>query len=494
MTTGDVEISILDGGGSVVVPSSSVQPVLGTSSSGTAGQVVASRNPNTIAGIFGAGPLVEDAAMSIAKGATVLAVKLPSATAGAATAVTSTALGGTSVVTVTGTPTDTAFVKMKVIVGGTIASAGSRVQVSYDAGRTYGPVIALGTANTLVLDRIGVSFAFAAGTLVAGATFTFGTTEPLGDAAGVLGALSALQASPYALTGWGAPISLAGVVVTGALAGTINGYVNTLATGKLFTRMIGSARDASGPAAYGGTAETEATWTSAVLADFGAADCKRITVGAGHYNMPLQIPSAVAGVPLMRRPFSWSLASRQTQIPIQRHAGRVRDGSLLDIVVDPVNDPNDGFVYHDERLNPTLDVGRFATARTRIKKQGYYCVNPNLMSATGSVYTLLPLGLVMDAACGIVYDVGQNDINEDIRLNRNGTIFENEAKAIESAMRIALQQQLVNKNALSDANVSVDRGSNVRNDKKVNVAVSIFSRGYLLEADISIGFASDNGT
>lgn len=486
-TSGDVELTILDGGASVVVPSASVQVVFGTSSSGTAGMVVASRNINTLISVFGYGPLLEACALVIARGGTVLAVKTTSNTPGAATAVTFVGTG-TSVVTVTGTPVDTYYAKVVVVKGGTIAAAGITFQVSLDAGRTYGPVFALGTATTFTIANTGITLNFAAGTLVVGDVATFATTQPLWNTAGVQAAVNALQASQYALVGWGS-MQLVGPVI-GADASTINGYLETLATGKIYTRILTCSRDASPVAAYGGTGESEAAWTTALGTSFSAVDAKRVLNTVGYYNMPTQIPNPHAGSPRYRRPLSMSLAARQVSIPPQRHAGRVKDGALLEVVVDPTNDPSDGFVYHDERLNPGFDVLRFTAARTRIKKTGFYIANPKLMSGIGSVFTILPLGQVMDIACGIVTDRGQNDINEDIRLNKSGTIFENEASTLEKRMRQDLLDDMVATNMLSDAAVVVDRDWNVKTSSKVKVSVTIWSRGYILEEDITIGFGT----
>lgn len=486
-TTGDVELTILDGGGTVVVPSASVQVVIGTSSAGTVAAPVAVRNVNSLVSTFGYGPMVEAAALAILAGGTVIAMKATSTTPGAQTAVTATALG-TSVVTVTGNAFDTYQVKMLVVAGGTIGTTGITFQISLDAGRNYGPVLALGTATTYAIPNTGLTLNFAAGTLTAAGTATFSTTEPLWNTAGILACLNALQSSQYGVIGWGS-MHIVGTM-SGANAATVQGYLNTLATGKIYTRAMTNARDAIMPVAWGGAGETEAVWTAAVLADFATLDAKRLDVHSGHYNMPSAIPNSAAGAPRYRRPLSFALAARQVTLQPQTHAGRVRDGALSNIVVDPTNDPADGFVYHDERLNPNFDNARFSSARTRIGLPGYYNVNPKLMAPIGSVFSLLPLGNVMDVGCTIVQQVGQRDINSDIRLNTNGTIYENEARSLEANFRQALNDQMLAQNMISGYAVAVDRGNNVQSTSIVKVAVTLYSRGYILEEQITIGYGN----
>jgi hypothetical protein len=169
----------------------------------------------------------------------------------------------------------------------------------------------------------------------------------------------------------------------------------------------------------------------------------------------------------------------------------VRDGQLSTIVVDPTNDPKDGFIYHDERINPGLDGARFCSARRRIGKGlGFYIANPNLMSSAGSVFTILPLGNVIDEACDIVHQVGQDEINEDVRTNSNGTIYENDARTIETEIYSAIRDQMISTAQISAASVVIDRTANIQSTSKVPITVTIQSRGYVLEEDVTIGFGS----
>ncbi|HTQ46664.1 MAG TPA: hypothetical protein VMI75_28115, partial [Polyangiaceae bacterium] len=84
MAGGQVNITIADGGSAtIIVPGSTVQLVLGCSDIGTTNQIIATRTPATLLTNFGYGPLTEAAGMAAAAGGTVLAMKVPSNTAGA---------------------------------------------------------------------------------------------------------------------------------------------------------------------------------------------------------------------------------------------------------------------------------------------------------------------------------------------------------------------------------------------------------------------------
>lgn len=489
MTTGNVELTILDGGAGVVsVPLSSVAVVIGACSGGTAAQVVATRDPNTLATAVGYGPAVDQAAMIIKAGGTVLFMKSATTTAGACSAITAFATG-TSVVTASvATAYDSYLVKLYVANGGTIGTTGIRIKISLDAGRTYGPEIAIGTATSYAMAGTGITLAFAAGTMVTGESVTFGCTEPLTSDASVSACLVALEASPYAITGWGS-MRICGPRV-GASASTIQGYLDTMVALKTWPRAMIEVRDNARPTSYGGAGETDAVWAAAVALDYSAVSAKRICAVAGNYNMNSCYPVACAGTPRMRRNLAFALACRQAAIPPQRHAGRVSDGSLSQIIVDPTNDPNDGFNYHDDFNAPALDVARFTSARKRKGRPGFFITNPKLMSPAGSIFTLLPLGNVMDIGCSLVYQTGEDNINADVRVNANGTIDEIAAQGIESVVRGALRDQMLAKSMISDFSYVIDRTNNVGATSEVNFACTLTARGYILQINGTIGYGS----
>jgi hypothetical protein len=490
MPTGNVELTILDGGAGVVsVPQQSVFVVISTCSGGTAATVVATRNPNTLATAVGYGPGVDAAAMIIAAGGTVLFMKAATTTAGVASAVVATG-AGTSLVTVTGAPYDAYLVKVVCTAAGTIGTTGIRIKISLDAGRSYGPEISLGTAVTYAITGTNLVLNFAAGTFLLGSTHTFGCSEPLAAVAGIQACLVALAASPYAVTGWGGMLIQG--VWSGANATSIAGYLTTLETGDDFTRAIIAARDAALPTAYGGAGETDAVWAAAIALDYSAVSAARICANGGYYNMTSQYPVAAAGAPIMRRPLAFALACRQVAIPAQRLASRVADGALKQIVVDPTNDPTDGFIYHDESNAPSLDVARFCAARTRKRNPGYFISNPFLMAASGSVFNLLPKGVVMDIGCTLLNQLATQNINDDIPLNTNGTIAETAAQNIETIIANAMNEAMLNTGMLSAPGVvvTVDRSNNVRTSEVVNIAATLYGKGYIREIRATIGYAS----
>lgn len=477
-----ITITVVDNGANAAqtVPQQNVQVKIGCAVGGPINVPVATSNPSTLQSTFVGGPLVEAGGLVCQQGNIVIAVGCPIVTKGTAKTVQFTGTG-TSVITTTLDSTNGAwddfYVVFKVVTGGTIGTSGIQFQISLDAGRNFGSTLNLGTASTYVIPNTGITLNFAAGTLVADDVAKFQTIAPAWDNAGVAAAIDALAASQYAVAGWGSA-HLVGVTAS-SNASALQTKLEALTAQFIYTRFIVDARDVGAPTAWGGSGETEVAWSAAIVTNYSALDAKRICPTAGYYNTPSPYPNLAAGAPAYRRPLGWSLAVRRTQIPLQRRAGRVKDGSLSNIQVNPSVDPSDGFVYHDERTSPGLTAARFAAAITWPKKPGFYSAIESLMSAPGSQFTELVLGNVIDVACDIGYATGVEEVSDDLRLTKSGTLYPTDALGIQAKIDSALAEGMTNVAMVSDATSSVSQTANVLATQTIPIAISVLPRGYV---------------
>lgn len=490
MTIPSVEIIVADNGVNTALqlPQQSVQVVLGCSSSGTSLVPFATTVASKLTDQFGYGPMPEAAGLVCSAGGTVIAQRLPIVAAGTAKAVQKVG-SGSSVVTTTLDGTvgafDDYFVEVLVATGGTIATAGTQIQISLDAGRHFGPLINLGTGVTYAIPNTGITLNFAAGTLVAGDTYKLQTIAPQWDISGVQAAIAALAASVFAVQGWGS-MHLVGPI-SAADAATVNGYIDSLRTRYNFARILLSARDAAAPTAWGGSGESEAAWMTSLETAFSATAAKRIVVGGGYYNTPSAFPNAAAGTPSYRRSGTWSSAARRVQIQPNNSTWRVRDGSLANIVVDPTTDPGDGFIYHDEAQTPGLDAARLMSFRTWPKKAGIFCTRDPLMSDVGSQYTLLPYGNVIDIACTIGYETGVEIVGDDLLTNRNGTLQSQDLLKLQSSIQGAINDNMTG--MISAVVVAVDPNANVQSTGNIPVSITITQRTIIGKVTETIGLS-----
>ena len=494
-----VVITVQDNGASAAlsVPLTSVQLKVGVAIGGTVNQPYATTSPQALQTQYVGGPLVEAGGLVCQAGNVVIGMTVPVVTKGAASAVVANIPGGsTSSVTTSVDATygswDRYFVLVKVLTGGTIGTSGIQLQTSLDAGRNFGAPVNLGTASSLYLgngsltNRVaggtGVQLNFGAGTLVAGDSFQFSTTAPAGNAAGSVSALAAFQASQYGVTGVGSIHLLDDVMHGGSSDTDTVSIQNQLQAGVAiyeFQRAIVSLRDALNPVAWGGSGETEATWMEALELSESGITAPRVVACAGEYNTPSCYNNPAGGLPAYRRNHSWSLAVRRTQIPLQRRAGRVKDGPLANIQVSAATDPTDGFIYHDERVTPGLNAARIATCMTWPKKgAGFFQCQEPLLSPPGSQFTELAIGNVLDAACNIGYASGVEEISDDLTVQANGTLDPVDLNTFQGSIQQALNVGMIQTPLVSAVTATVSPTANVLATGIVPVTIAVTPKAY----------------
>lgn len=158
----------------------------------------------------------------------VVFIGMPTATPGTIGRQNATGVLGTSVISVAAGPagvleeTDAILV---VTSPGTIGTPGVQFSLSMDGGRTS-VAVRLGTANSYTVPFLGIVLNFGAGTLLAGDRYTFSTTAPLFDSAGVAAVRTALAAQ----TKLARSALFVGDVPDATLAGAIVSAMNSYET------------------------------------------------------------------------------------------------------------------------------------------------------------------------------------------------------------------------------------------------------------------------
>lgn len=487
-----VTITVQDQGSNTVVtlPQSNVQVVLGCATGGMTNVPVATRNPNVLTSFFSGGPLVEYGALACNAGIAI-AVGLPIVTIGTATAVIFTGTGN-SAITVTLDSTNGAwddyYCWFKCTTGGTIGTPGIQFQFSLDAGRNFGPIINLLSATSYAIPNTGLTLHFGTGTLSTGDFAKFSTAGPKWNDAGVQAALQMLAGSQLAVAGWGS-MHLVGTASAGD-AVNVETYMDAMATQFVFDRIALASRDASPSSSWGGTGETEVTWTNSLESTFGAVTARRVVVAAGYYNTPSVLPNVVAGTPSYRRSLAWDDALRRMQVAPQTRGGQVNLGALASIVVDPNNDPLDGFIYHDERVNPGLTGARFMAAMTWPKFPGFFVAQEPLFSPVGSTITELVLGNVVDIASDIVYEEGALTVSANYKVLSTGALTPQSIAAISGDIQSGLTSQMTNVGQVSSVTLYIDPNANVLSLGYIQVQVTILPLFYVNAIVFTINLAT----
>jgi len=471
-----VSLTQLDGGLGIQSPLSGDLPaVIGCSTTGTAATPGTYTRIADLKTAFGAGPLVEAAAMLIEQtGKPVVCCKAATVTDGAQSDLVVTGKTGLSVVTLTAgvKPIDEYDVRILIVNGGTVGSAGITYRWSLDGGRTYSPIAALGTATTIAITDgtqvTGVSFDLTAATLVTGDYWTCRTSAPQSDATTLLAATTALTNSTL---DWDFALLTDNATATNVAA--LHVWMGALFTaGKDRAFLAGFRRPT--------LAETEATYLTAWGSAFGSVSTTYGAVGYGY----AKTRSSVSGRVYKRSP-AWSAAVRAVQLYLGQDMAEVALGPLAGVTLSDANgNPDD----HDEYINPGGDTARGLTLRTIPGYAGAYICNPRMLHPTGSDFQYWQFRTVMNKACEIVRQTLSGRLSKAIRLNAAGTILESEARDIEALVNAKLKAALLSQPSCSSVTFVLNRDDVVLSTQTLTGDVRIVPLAYPKQINVILAF------
>jgi hypothetical protein len=470
MAIPNVNVTILDGALGLSPGSSDrIQVKIGCSSAGVANVLTAVSSISDLQTQFGYGPLVEAAARVLAiAGGPVYVMKVTSDVAAAMTAVTATQTG-TATLTLTGSlPYDFYELEVDCVAGGATLAAGTATfKYSLDAGRTFSPVLAVPVSGIYPIPNSGVTLTW---------TYSSGTGFVVGDKWVATGTAPGYTTSALATT----MTALLADPRTWFMAHAVGRPVDLAAARSLFAALATHMATAAAAYRYAfALMETPDGQTdSALLAlttGFGDLADSRVAVGGGY----LDEISPISGR-AYKRNVAYEAASWASAVSPSSDLGEVARGPLSGVTL----------LVRDEQATPSLDAGRFTTARTIIGRQGFYLTRGRIMASAGSDYSLIQNRRVIDIAASTARDGALQFLNSKVATKPNGTIAERAARAIEGYIKSKLDDALTNKGDAVACAVSIDRTVNIVSTGILKVRVRVQPYGYASDIEIELGFTS----
>lgn len=156
----------------------------------------------------------------------VIFVGLPTATAGVLARENASGVTGSSVVSVAAGSAgylEETDASIEVVDDGTVGTDRITFELSLDGGKTT-KLIRLGTATSYTVPYMGIVISFTVGTLVTGDRYTFGTTAPMWDGAGISAAKTALAAQLKLARSFMVIGDIANSTFAGYVTTALNGY------------------------------------------------------------------------------------------------------------------------------------------------------------------------------------------------------------------------------------------------------------------------------
>lgn len=483
MTQPAVNVNELDGSlGILPTTAGRLLAVMGVSSIGPVDAPAAFARVSDVVANFGDGPMVEAAAYYIEKfGRPVLIVRTGETIVGTFPdgAVAVFVGTGTSVVTVDdgGTaPFDDFEFFFRVVNPGTIGVEGITFQWSLDGGRTLSQVTALGTATTFVFPTSGgAAIDFAAGTLVALDTVTFGGNAPKWNTTEIAAALDVLIAS---IQSW----EICHVVgdLTAADHDTIDPKFLAARTAGKFRSWYANTRMPLTPL---GVKETEAEYKIALDAIFSSKVSVTGALCAGACKL---ISSVTARQ--YRRPVAFPVSALEQSVSEEIDIADTDLGTLRGV---SIRDANGNADEHDESLNPGLDDSRFTVLRTWDDIPGVYVNLPRVFSAPGSDFDIYPKRRVINLAHAVLRIYFIKRLAKPIIVNaQTGFILESEARAIEVSAVARMRAVLLAKPKASAVTFTLSRTDVILSTKTLTGNARVIPLAYPEQIDLDVGFSN----
>lgn len=467
MALPSVTITVTDGAlGLAGANPENLHAKLGLSSGGTANTVYSYGDISSAKAQLLAGPLLEDVGFHLATaGGPVLAVPVTPSNVGTVGAITRVGTSPSPGLGTTGTPRDKYDVIAEIVTGGAVATASFKI--SFDGGVTYSPTYATAASISTFVASTGLTLTFAAGTYVAGDTYTFSTVAPTYSSSDLNTAIDAVLADARSV----AFIHVVGTVGGATDSDKITAFValctavaTKMTTAEAAKRWIFAVMEA--PEVAEGAWAASATWA--------AFASTRISPALGRITIPSQVSGRQTS-----RSVAAAYASRLAKTPVQEHPGRTARGALSGITA----------ISRDERATPNGDVARFATITTFEGISGYFIASGKMAAGAGSDFEDVQTRRVVDKACRLANVALFQFLNSDLRVNAaDGTLFEADARTIEDYVDGIVRSGLVSNNGASDLLIVVNRVSNVLSTKTIPVSVRVVPKGYanFITADVGL--------
>lgn len=134
----------------------------------------------------------------------------------------------------------------------------------------------------------------------------------------------------------------------------------------------------------------------------------------------------------------------------------------------------------------TLHDAGFLTFHKRAGVSGYFFGRDNMCSTDD--FNILVHGRVIDKAQRIAAVSMTPYVEDNVRINSDGTINENDAKYLESVVKTAIQSKMSGQ--ISDVKVIIDTTQNIVESSTLAVQVSVLPLGYLTWITITLGLTT----
>lgn len=301
------------------------------------------------------------------------------------------------------------------------------------------------------------------GTFVAGDSFGFISTSPGMSLTSIQNAIDALFESNLDF----GIIAIAGPTASPAWT-LINGIVDGKVPDGKFVRAITEVPNQT-------PGETDAEYEQRLIDEQDGLELLRVGSVAGRVSVVM--PLTTRQIDINVAPL---LTGRLAVIPVQRSAGRVRDGGLD--AVTALAPEGISFARLD-----ALDDARYTVAMQHPNTEGFYIGNSNLFGGATSDFKRIERGRTMDKACRLAHAQGIQYLNDEFDGSQG------DLDAIKAAMEVPLRKmasKASGRQEIVDGTVIIPAGQDVIGTGELLVKIRIVPVGTIRELEQEISFTN----
>lgn len=176
------------------------------------------------------------------------------------------------------------------------------------------------------------------------------------------------------------------------------------------------------------------------------------------------------------------VAGRRMALPVQRKLSRVKNGPISSTTAFIGSTSADAYLS-----TSTLTGKGIVTFKKITNYTGFYFTGDNTCCPTTDDYHVYPRGSVIDKAHRIIVDVYNNEIDDEVDTNDDGTIDAGAAKTLQTLMETAGKENMVAFNNCKEVNANVSTSQNVATSGTVGIEVNVKGRDYQSKFDVTVG-------
>ena len=173
--------------------------------------------------------------------------------------------------------------------------------------------------------------------------------------------------------------------------------------------------------------------------------------------------------------------------PVQRKISRVKSGALQ--LTEAYLTDGETIESKIDALGSIHDKG-YIIYRTYEQKAGYFFNSDQTATADTDDYKYLARGRVIDKIVLLAYAKFINEVEEDIDINKDGTLPVAYVKSLQGEIEKAISTVMVAEGELSRIDCLIDPTQNILSTDLLNVEIKAIPKGYTSAIDINIGFSN----